>query len=483
VGDPAGRPDDRLFDRAGLRESPSERLPTTSELLRYGRTLRSKVSRREQGALSLPPRRDPIAILEEENGRRIPDLVPIRMGRMLESPFAYYRGTAGVMAFDLTNEPVTEREVVCCGDAHIGNFGLFASPERRLLFDLNDFDEASNAPWEWDVKRFAASVVVGARDNGLEASDCRDIAEVAVGVYRTTMHDLFEMSALERYYFHVEAEWLEENALNNVRPLRRAVRKARTRTSEQVLEKLTEPAPTGGYRLKDVPHTTRHVDYVSVDEEAALFEQYRNTLRADTALLLAQFTLVDYVLRVVGVGSVGTRCYLLLFVGPSGEPLFLQVKEAGPSVLERYGGHRCRFERLPPVDHGHQGYRVVAGQRILQAHGDRFLGWIESVPDRSTLTPTDFYFRQFRDMKASLETRGLRRSEYAAYVSQCAGNLARAHSQSPGAAAIAGYLGNSGRFDAAVAAWSVAYADQAERDFAALEQAVRTGRLAAEHGV
>jgi uncharacterized protein (DUF2252 family) len=458
-------------------------VPTTEELLRFGKALRGKVSRREHGALSLPPRRDPIAILEEENGRRIGDLVPIRMARMLESPFAYYRGTAGVMAFDLTNEPVTEHLVVCCGDAHIANFGLFASPERRLLFDLNDFDEASNAPWEWDVKRFAASVVVGARDNGLEPSDCRDIAELAVRVYRATMHDLFEISALERYYFHVEAEWLEQNALNNVRPLRRAVRKARTRTSKSVLDKLTEPTLGGGHRIKEVPQTTRHVGYVSVEEEAALFEQYRNTLRSDTALLLAQFTLVDYALRVVGVGSVGTRCYLLLFVGPSGEPLFLQVKEAGPSVLERYGGHRCRFERLPPVDHGHQGYRVVAGQRILQAHGDRFLGWVESVPDRSTLPSTDFYFRQFRDMKGSIETRGLRRSEYEAYVSQCAGNLARAHSQSPGAAAIAGYLGNSGRFDEAIAVWSVAYADQTERDFAALERAVRAGRVPAEFGV
>jgi uncharacterized protein (DUF2252 family) len=441
------------------------------------------VSRHEHGSLALPPRRNPIAILEEENGRRIPDLVPIRMGRMLESPFAYYRGTAGVMAYDLTNEPVTEYQVVCCGDAHVANFGLFASPERRLMFDLNDFDEASNAPWEWDVKRFAASVVVGARDNAYRGSDIRDITELAVNVYRTTMHDLFEMSALDRYYFHVEAEWLEANALARVRPLRDAVRKARTRTSAGVLEKLTQATADGGRRIKEVPHTTRHVDYVSAEEEAALFEQYRNTLRADAALLLAQFTLVDYALRVVGVGSVGTRCYLLLFIGPSGEPLFLQVKEAGPSVLERYGGHRCRLERLPPVDHGHQGYRVVAGQRILQAHSDGFLGWIESVPDQTTLPSTDFYFRQFRDMKGSVETRGLRRSEYEAYVSQCAGNLARAHSQSPGAAAIAGYLGNSGRFDEAVAAWSVAYADQAERDYAALEGAVRSGRIPAEFGV
>src|SRR5262245_11607795 len=459
-------------------------MPSLAELRRRGRTLRSTIGRGDHATLTLPER-DPLAILEQQNANRLPDLVPVRMGRMLQSPFAYYRGTAAVMAHDLSADRVTGQQVVCCGDAHISNFGLYASPERRLLFDLNDFDEASNAPWEWDVKRFAASIVVGGRDNGFTDAKCREISELAVGMYRTTLRVLlFEMTALDRYYYQIDTDSLENETRNHARLIRKTVGKARRRTSDQLLEKVTATTDEGELRIRDLPPVTRHVDYVSADKLVGAFELYRNTLRADTALLLSQYRLVDYVLRVVGVGSVGTRCYVVMFVGPAGEPLFLQAKEAPPSVLETYGGQRCQFERLAPVEHGRQGYRVVAGHRILQAHSDRFLGWVGSWHDeRDGFPPTDFYFRQFRDMKGSLETRGLSASAYEAYVSLCARLLARAHSQSPGAATIAGYLGRSQRFDLAVARWSVCYADQTERDFAALEGAVRSGRLPAERDV
>ncbi len=453
-----------------------------AELLQRGRDLRSALPRGGHGQLVLPER-DPVAVLEAQNAGRVPDLVPIRMGRMLQSPFAYYRGTAATMAQDLSADAVTGAQVVCSGDAHISNFGLFASPSRDVLFDLNDFDEASNAPWEWDVKRFAASVVVGGRDKGLSDKRCREIAQEAVRAYREAMVGLCELTALERYYYQVDAAWVQERTRDNAKLARRTVEKARRRTSDQVLAKLTVTGKDG-LRIKDAPPLTRHVDLLTPEKLSEVFEQYRRTLRADTALLLSQYTLVDYVLRVVGVGSVGTRCYLALFVGPSGEPLFLQAKEAPPSVLESYGGYRCEFERLPADEQGQQGFRVVAGQRILQAHSDRFLGW---VTDRSGEAegqpPTAFYFRQFRDMKGSLETAELSRSEYTAYVVLCARLLARAHSQSPTGAVVAGYLGKSERFEESVAAWSMGYADQAERDFEALQEAVKKGRVPAEHGL
>lgn len=472
-----------LPDTPPERASPADAVASVDELRRYGRSLRTTVRRGDHATLTLPER-DPVSILQEQNESRLADLVPVRMGRMLESPFAYYRGTAAVMAHDLAADRVTGQQVVCSGDAHISNFGLYASPERRVLFDLNDFDEASNAPWEWDVKRFAASIVVGGRDSGLSDRRCQEITEAAVRAYRESLREMFELTTLERYYFQVDTDWIEQQASDHVALVRRTVDKARGRNSEQVLDKLAVTDEEGGLRIKDLPPLTRHVNWVSVATLVDVFEQYRATLRADTALLLSQFTLVDHVLRVVGVGSVGTRCHVALFIGPSGDPLFLQVKEAPPSVLETYGGHRTRFERLPTASHGRQGFRVVAGQRILQAQSDPFLGWVRSRPDEhNSLPPADFYFRQFRDMKGSVETRGLSASEFLAYVKLCARLLARAHSQSPGAAAVTGYLGRSDRFEQAVSRWSMAYADQIERDYRALESAVRTGLVPAERGV
>ena len=435
--------------------------PSLREMREKGRSLRSTLPRDAHVEMSLPDR-DPVEIIAAQNENRLADLVPVRVGRMLQSPFAYYRGTAAVMAHDLTAAPVTGQRLVCCGDAHISNFGLFASPERRLLFDLNDFDETSTAPWEWDVKRLAASVVIGGRDIGLSDAECHESAVAAVSGYRTAMRGLFSMSALDRYFYQVETDKLQEMAAPDRRKVvTRTVKEARHRTSDQVLDKLVTVDDHGRRAIKDDPPIAQHVGYVELADLQGLFEQYYRTMRPDTALLLSQFRLVDFILRVVGVGSVGTRCYVLLFVGPASEPLFLQAKEAPPSVLESYGREPLtianRRSRLS------QGERVVSGQRILQAQSDPFLGWVERW-DNSDSTPTDFYLRQFRDMKGSVDISVLTASEFQDYGRLCAAVLARAHSQSPGGAVIRGYLGRSDQY------------------FDTLQAAVQHGRLPVEYG-
>lgn len=449
-----------------------------------GRALRGSMPRSAHGTLTLQER-DPVAILVEQNRTRRADLVPVRIGRMLESPFAYYRGTAAVMAHDLAAGQVTGPRVVSCGDAHTANFGLFASPERRLVFDLNDFDEAATAPWEWDVKRLAASAVLGGRDHGGDEQQCRHAAQVAAGAYRRGLTRLFRMSAVERYYARVDADKLERQATHDEgRALvRSAVRKARRRTSEQVLTKLVAEGGDGRWRIRVTPPITQPVEAEVHESVATLTDQYLHSVRADIALLLSQFTFEDVVLRVVGVGSVGTACYLALFEGPSRVPLFLQVKEALPSVLETYGGQPQHWATGPDgAGERHEGQRVVSCQRILQAQSDPFLGWLRGIPAPGG-ERREFYVRQFRDMKGSVDTRTMTAGQFEEYVALCGRVLARAHSQSPQAALVTGYLGGSDRFDTAVADWAVAYADQVEQDFVGLEAAVAAGRLPAERGV
>jgi uncharacterized protein (DUF2252 family) len=450
------------------------------EMRNNGKALRSSLPREAHAEFSLPDR-DPVGIIGEQDETRLADLVPVRIGRMLQSPFAYYRGTAAVMAHDLTATAVTGQRVVCCGDAHISNFGLFASPERRLLFDLNDFDEASTAPWEWDVKRLVASVVIGGRDIGLADAECHDSAVGAVAAYRDVMRRLFDVTALDRYFFEVATDRLEELAApDRRRVVSRASHKARRHTSDQVLDKLVTVDDHGRQVIKDNPPIAQHVDDVEFGALQGLVAQYFSTMRPDTALLLSQFTFVDFVLRVVGVGSVGTRCYLLLLVGPAGEPLFLQAKEAAPSVLSTYGREPIviakRRSRLS------QGERVVSGQRILQAQSDPFLGWVEQFAYGGA-DARDFYLRQFRDMKGSIELDTLNAAEFQDYTRLCAALLARAHSQSPGGAVIRGYLGGTDKFALAVARWAMRYADQTQLDFDNLQAAVQQGKLPVEYGV
>lgn len=445
-----------------------------------GRDLRARVKRSAQADLILPKSRDPIGILEEQHESRLTDLVPVRIGRMSQSVFAFYRGSAAVMAADLADAPQTGLNVVCCGDAHVSNFGFYASPERSLLFDLNDFDEASVAPWEWDLKRLTASVHVGGRDIGMREDACRDATQRAAAAYRESLRALMRMTALERYYYKVDADLVQRMLASD--QTRQAVKKARKRTSDQLLAKITMRDEKGkGLCIVDQPPVTRHVPHAAAEDLEGLFQQYLGTLREDTAWLLSQFRLVDFVLRVVGVGSVGTRCYVLAFEGPQGEVLFLQAKEAQASVLTTYG----KMPRTIPgaaggIDHT-EGHRVVAGQRILQAQSDPFIGhivgWAGEKGDRPRV---DYFWRQFRDMKGSIDLATLDGDQFTAYGELCGRLLARAHSQSPAAAAIAGYLGKGGRFDEAISDWSAGYADQCEADYAALKAAIKSGRLPAE---
>lgn len=454
--------------------------PTLAEQLARGAELRRTLRRRAHAELVLPER-DIVAVLEEQHTTRLPHLVPVRVGRMMQSPFAYYRGTAAQMAVDLRDAPRTDVRVVADGDAHVANFGLFASPERRLIFDLNDFDEASIAPWEWDVKRLGASIVLAGRDIGMAEDACRDAVVAAVAEYRTSLIKLYEATALERFYYRVETSQLEELVRNDEgrKVLVDAERKARKRTSDKVLRSITTTDAAGELRIVDQPPIVQHLGLVGPEAMPGLVRAYRDTVHQDISVLLEQYQLVDGALRIVGVGSVGTRCHILLLVGPAGEPLFLQAKEAQPSVLVTYGGMpmtRAGTRVLAQPTSGREGWRVVTGQRVMQAVSDRFLGWLEH-------DGRDYYIRQFRDMKGSVDLATLQPATLHGYARLCGGLLARAHAQSPDGAVVRGYLDKGESFDTAVATWSRRYADQSEKDHATLVEAVRTGRLEAHEGV
>ncbi len=405
---------------------------------------------------------------------------------MMQTPFAFFRGAAAVMAGDLSTETTSGHQVVACGDAHLANFGLYASPERRLVFDLNDFDEVFLAPWEWDVKRLTASIWLSGRNSGHSEEQCRTAAEAAARSYRLAIRRLFEGTAAERYYFQVETDVLTatmaSGRLSRKNILEKDVRKAKRRTSEQVLAKMTMETVDGERRIVDQWPLVYHPETATLDRVSALFDQYRNSLRADTAVLVSQYRLVDVALRVVGVGSVGTRCWVTLMLGPSGEPLFLQAKEVQRSVLESHGGAMPTSDVVRLLTNYGQGYRAVAGQRIMQAQSDPFLGWVGNTVE-SDGQLRDYFVRQFRDMKGSFAVDQLGPGPLTDYARLCGGVLARAHSQTPGSAFIAGYLGRSEVFERAISQWAKHYADQTEKDHADLERAVRVGRLDAESGV
>ena len=451
---------------------------STAEARAWGKSLRAAMPRTRHRELR-PVDRDPVAIIEKQNASRLQDLIPVRIGRMLESPFAFYRGTAAVMANDLADEARTDIFTVSCGDAHIANFGFFASPDRRLLFDLNDFDESAPAPWEWDVKRLAGSVMIGSRHNGFTEEQALEATRAAVRSYRVTMRELHEMSALERYYFRVEYDELEASATGEgLEQLHKLNRKAHRKNSAEVLRQITTTDEDGTPRIVDQPPILQHFTEMDRAEVGHVIERYMKTLRPDLSLVFSKFRMVDYALRIVGVGSVGTRCAIALMLGPSDFPLFLQLKEAQPSVLETWGRiNPMPVRGLGDRDRRLEGYRVVSCQQVLQAASDPFLGWVR------TRKGVDFYVRQFRDMKGSVNLDALPAEVFLSYAILCGRLLARAHSQSPGSAAVAGYLGQSEVFDEAIADWAKEYADRSERAFEALEEAVRTGRLQAERGV
>jgi uncharacterized protein (DUF2252 family) len=423
-------------------------------------------------------RRDPVDLLLDQASARIPTLVPIRHGRMSTSPFAYYRGSAVVMAADLAGQPNTGLTVQLCGDAHIMNFGLFASPERTVLFDLNDFDETHPGPFEWDVKRLATSAVLTARSNGWSAATQLSLARHCAAAYRSAMRDFAALSNLEVWYSRLNVTDLVKLAgsMSPEAALARVERKiagARRRTNLQAMAKLTTVVDGQRQFVDDPPLLVRvspdHAELLGLD--AML--HYRSTLVSDRAALLDQYHVVDVARKVVGVGSVGTRCYVLLLQGVDGtDPLMLQIKEATASVLEPY---------TEPSEYPHHGARVVAGQRLMQAASDIFIGWTSATDAHNRIH--DSYVRQLRDMKFSPDLSVLDKPNVEMLLGAAGWTLARAHARSGDRVAVAAYLGRSTRFEDAIAQWAVAYADQTEADHAAMVHAIHMARLPAITGV
>jgi uncharacterized protein (DUF2252 family) len=452
-----------------------------------GKAARGRAPRSQHAAWRpASDRPDPVAVLQAQNERREPDLVPVRHGRMLMSPFTFYRGAAAVMAADLESLPRAGLDVQLCGDAHLANFGLYASPERRLLFDLNDFDETLPGPFELDVARLGASFVVAGRDNGFGADGCGAAATASIAAYRRAMAEFAAMRTLDVWYASIDAEevrrtmgstpggLLEERAGS----VDRTLRKARKRGSRQALEKLTEVVDGRRRIVHDPPvlvpsRALRSLGYPVDDLEELVRGQlaaYRATLQGDRRRLLERFELVDFARKVVGVGSVGTRAFIGMLIGrDDDDPLFLQIKEASASVLE---GH------LPRSAYATPGERVVHGQRLMQAASDLMLGWTTGA-QRGRY----YYWRQLRDMKGSAAIERLDPPALEWYAGVCGWTLARAHARSGDPIAIARYLGSSDRFDRAMTTFCVRYADQNERDHEAFVDAVRSGRIEAVEGV
>ncbi len=433
-----------------------------------GRAARKRVPRSALGGWQPPKNRtDPITILERQARTRLPELVPIRYARMVAEPFPFLRGGPAIMAADLATTENTGLNVQLCGDAHLSNFGLFASPERALVFDLNDFDETLPGPFEWDVKRLVASVAVAARGNGYGDAKAEHAAMEAARGYREHMLRLAEMDGMAVWYLQVNADAVAELVRKPKRRegVERALSKARSRTSLQAFAKLTAPDENGVPRIKENPPLLVRIDEPEALDINAVFAAYRKTLPEERRILLDRHELVDLALKVVGVGSVGTRCFVGLMADrDTGSPLFLQVKEAETSVLAPH---------LTASKFKHQGHRVVHGQRLTQAASDIFLGWATGPNGRY------FYWRQLRDMKGSAVLENLSPGALAKYAMLCGHTLARAHARSGDRIAIAAYLGGGDAFDRAMADFAMGYADQTVEDHRGLVAAVESGRVEA----
>jgi uncharacterized protein (DUF2252 family) len=458
---------------------------TPADRVARGKDARTQVPRESHAVFNPPPARpDPIGLLEEQAESRLPELVPIRWGRMIASPFTYYRGAALPMASDLATTPVSGLAVQACGDAHLSNFGIFGSAERKLVFDVNDFDETTPGPWEWDVKRLAASMEVAGRGNGFPGKDRRKIVTATVARYRQAMRGFASMTNLDVWYARADmdellAQFKSQLKTRQRKAVTKGLSKARTRDSMQELAKLTHLVDGSPRIISDPPlivpigellpgQTDRNALTAQVND---LIAKYRRTLETDRRFLLEQFDFADLARKVVGVGSVGTRCWILLMLGrDQADPLFLQVKEAEASVLSRFVG----ASKYP-----NQGHRVVAGQRLMQASSDIFLGWQRAEAGLDG-QQRDFYVRQLRDWKFSADIETMTPAGLRMYGELCGWALARAHACSGDRIAIAAYLGGSDVFDQAITQFAAAYADQNERDHAALVAAVDSGRLTAE---
>ncbi len=461
--------------------------PSVAERVARGQASRADVPRSAHAEFDPgPDRPDPVALLERQATTRVPELVPIRYGRMLVSPFAFFRGAALIMASDLATTPTTGLRVQLCGDAHLSNFGLFGSPERRLLFDINDFDETLPGPFEWDVKRLAASLEVAGRDRGFADADREGIVRACVRAYRSAMAGFAGQPNLDVFYtgFDIEQVAARYRASVSRKLAKRAdksIAKARTKDSMQALERLTEEVDGRPRIVADAPLIVPVRDLLPDEAAGDLLEwaharlrEYRRSLEIDRRRLLERYEFVDLARKVVGVGSVGTRAWIALMLGRDRrDPLFLQIKEAEPSVLEDFAGRS---------DYRNAGHRVVSGQRLMQAASDIFLGWLR-VADGLDGGERDYYVRQLRDWKGSAEIEAMAPEGMRIYAEMCAWTLARAHARSGDPVAIAAYLGKKDAFDRAIAVFATAYADRNERDYELLKEAVAGGRLEAQTGL
>jgi uncharacterized protein (DUF2252 family) len=470
---------------------------TSDERVELGKAARTVAPRATQGAWARPAdRRDPVALLQEQAVSRVPELVPIRYGRMLVSPFTFYRGAALIMASDLANGPRSGLNVQACGDAHMSNFGVFASAERTLVFDVNDFDETLPGPWEWDVKRLAASLAVAGRERGFSDKERTKVVLASVQAYRNEMAKLATMTDLAVWYARLDVDEVMVEMRKQLKLVdgkrtdktmtsadartQKMLAKAKTRDSMQALSKLTHTVD-GEPRIISDPPLIVPIEELLPDDQSERFTEsfqtllrnYRKTLQTDRQHLLRQFRFVHLARKVVGVGSVGTRAWILLLLGSNGqEPLLLQAKEAQESVLARFVG-KSRY--------ANQGARVVAGQHLMQASSDIFLGW-EKVVGLDGVT-RDFYVRQLRDWKGSVDTDAMVPEGMALYGQLCGWTLARAHARSGDRVAIDAYLGGGKAFDNAITSFAESYADQNERDYDALKAAVAEGRVSAQFGL
>jgi uncharacterized protein (DUF2252 family) len=458
---------------------------TAEERVAKGKAARAEVPRASHSTLDLTGR-DPVALLEEQATTRVPELVPIRYGRMLVSPFTFYRGAAKIMAQDLSAVPQSGLDAQLCGDAHLSNFGGFASPDRSLVFDLNDFDEALPGPFEWDVKRLAASFEICGRDRGFDDAVRRSAVLAAVRSYRGAMRGFAAMGDLAVWYSRIDVATIldrlrRSNDKRQAKNVARAEAKARTKDSLKAMSRLTHEVD-GELRIVSDPPLVVPIDELASDVAAAeikaemttLFRKYRSTLQHDRRKLLEGYRAVDFARKVVGVGSVGTRAWILLLLGrDDGDPLFLQVKEAEASVLEAHLG-RSKFKN--------HGQRVVEGQRLMQSASDIFLGWIR-VTRTLDGVPRDFYVRQLWDWKISVDLEAILPRGLLLYAETCGRTLARAHARSGDRIAIGAYLGKGETFDQAIAEFAASYADVNQRDYDAVADAVHTGRLQATEGL
>ncbi len=459
--------------KASRKTAVKDPVPPTfrsrDERLADGKRLRDKVPREAHAKWQTPGRqRNAVAILEQSNRDRLQELVPIRYGRMLRSPFTFLRGSAALMAHDLSKGPNIGVTVQACGDCHLLNFGLFATPERNLVFDLNDFDETLPAPWEWDIKRLVVSFAVAARDGGATDARARKIAIACAGAYREQLRHFSKMKPLEVWYSRLDAQTLLDTApdAKALKFRQQLFERARERVMESVFPKIAGQV-AGQPRIVDQPPVIQHVAdpefMVRVHQGVAA---YRQSLSDERRVLLDRYRLVDAALKVVGIGSVGTRCYIALLFSEENHPLILQFKESCRSVLEPYAG-KSQYDN--------QGERVVMGQRLMQSSSDIFLGWVRGPAGY------DFFVRQLRDMKMSVPLENISATQLERYAELCALTLARAHAKSGDAATISGYLGKSEVFDEAVGDFALLYADQTERDHAQLLKAAQSGRVHVLH--